>query len=234
MRRRLHRDIFVPAARGRRAHIVLALASLFAANAGCLADSQIPTPVLGAEAGELSCSARYPLQDDAASGGGSISFGSEGVTQSTNPWGAGPRFHLAFTFHNSSGAPVHFNPASVRLKDALGVDLRLVEVKRGDTAVGETTIDSGDEATIDLFFAGLGLKVTPQRMTHFRVEWPYGVGDSWWTRVTRCRQTAEPPEGNDGFGPWVSVEDPKDAATQRAQPRAKPPAPVGWPLHYTR
>lgn len=218
-------------ARARRA---LAFSVLLGGGAGCLTDSQIPTPVLGAEAAELSCSARYPLLDDAADGGGSISFGSEGVTQSTNPWGAGPRFHLAFTFHNASGSPVHFNPASVRLRDTLGVDFRLVEVKRGDVAVGETTIDSGSEATIDLFFAGLGLKVTPQRMSQFRVEWPYAVGDSWWTRVTRCRQAKEPPEGNDGFGPWVSVKDPKDAATERAQPRAKPPEPVGWPLHYTR
>jgi len=211
-----------------------ALALTLGGSAGCLGDSQIPTPVIGADAGDLSCSARYPLLDDAPGGAGSVAFGTQGMTQSTNPWGAGARFHLGFTFRNQSAETVHFNPAGVRLRDALGVDLRLVEVKRGDQPVAETTVGAGQEATVDLFFAGTGLKLTPQKMAKFSVEWPYAVGDAWWTRTTRCQTTQAPPVGDEGFGPWVSVRDTAEPATERAQSRPKPPQPTGWDLHYTR
>src|SRR5262249_6350003 len=151
-----------------------------------------------------SCSARYPLLDDDGDASGSVSFGSEGITKSTNEWGSGARFHLAFTFHNRGAVPVRFIPAAARLRDTLGVDLRMVEVKRGDEAVAETTVAPGDDATIDLFYVGLGLKLTPQRMNSFSVTWPYAVGEVWWTRQTRCRQTAESPAPGRGFGPWVA------------------------------
>ena len=216
-----------------RSAAIGALALALGGAAGCLGDSQIPTPVIGANAGDLSCSARYPLLDDSA-GAGAVAFGTQGMTQSTNPWGAGARFHLGFTFRNQSTEPVHFNPAGVRLRDALGVDLRLVEVKRGDQPVAENTVDPGAEATIDLFFAGTGLKLTPQKMATFSVDWPYAVGESWWTRTTRCKTTQQPPVGDEGFGPWVSVRNASEPATERAQPRPKPPQPTGWDLHYTR
>ena len=201
--------------------------------AGCITDSQLPAPALGVDAGQLSCASRYPLLDDANPADSQVTFGSEGLTKSSTDFGAGARFHLAFTFRNRGDRPVRFVPAAVRLRDALGVDLRMVEVKEGDAAIAEASIAPGQDATVDLFFVGLGLKLTPQRMSSFNVTWPYAIGDVWWSRFTKC-QLATEPKGEPGFGPWVPVHEPGDTTTERAKHLVRAPEPAAWPLNFSR
>src|SRR5690349_5023757 len=97
-----------------RAGLVVGAALL----AGCITDAQLPSPAIGVDAARLGCASRYPLLDEQG-GAGTVSFGSEGLTKSTTEYGAGARFHLAFTFQNRGTAAVKFIPAAVRLRDAL-------------------------------------------------------------------------------------------------------------------